>query len=321
MSLVKLRRPARARATPESGRLAAGGSGGGASRIEGEPLQKTRRRRQRGRPGANVTRSPEFAVECTATSVSAMPNGPPGPARRQSRGPGAGIFMALSAQTGSGKSTLANVIAGRLQPLAGTALINGVRVDGAPPTEARQVGHAPHLPGGRTCARTDRLAQNSSDGRPFRSRSPASSSAPQSWPLLPSARRDMAWMAEPLRRYALQMVGAGSWAERKIGDVPHGVEQLTQLGVGAASLAPTSSSLTSLRPGLSAREVDHLAEILAHLKAQGVTMIIIEHQTRFLFPLCDQVTVLNAGEVIFDGNGGRGSRRSRRPPSLSLRRT
>ena len=27
-------------------------------------------------------------------------------------------------------------------------------------------------------------------------------------------------------------------------------------------------------------------------------MIIIEHQTRFLFPLCDQVTVLNAGEVI-----------------------
>jgi ABC-type branched-subunit amino acid transport system ATPase component len=30
-------------------------------------------------------------------------------------------------------------------------------------------------------------------------------------------------------------------------------------------------------------------------------MIIIEHQTRFLFPLCDQVTVLNAGEVIFTG--------------------
>ena len=30
-------------------------------------------------------------------------------------------------------------------------------------------------------------------------------------------------------------------------------------------------------------------------------MIIIEHQTRFLFPLCDQVTVLNAGEVILTG--------------------
>jgi ABC-type branched-subunit amino acid transport system ATPase component len=40
------------------------------------------------------------------------------------------------------------------------------------------------------------------------------------------------------------------------------------------------------------------AKLLSQLKAQGVTMIIIEHQTRFLLPLCDQVTVLNAGEVI-----------------------
>jgi ABC-type cobalamin transport system ATPase subunit len=47
--------------------------------------------------------------------------------------------------------------------------------------------------------------------------------------------------------------------------------------------------------------ITHLAEILTHLKAQGVTMIIIEHQTRFLFPLCDRVTVLNAGEVILTG--------------------
>ena len=45
-------------------------------------------------------------------------------------------------------------------------------------------------------------------------------------------------------------------------------------------------------------ESDHLARLLGQLKAEGVTMIIIEHQTRFLFPLCDQVTVLNAGEVI-----------------------
>ena len=31
-------------------------------------------------------------------------------------------------------------------------------------------------------------------------------------------------------------------------------------------------------------------------------MIIIEHQTRSLFPLCDRVTVLNAGEVILTGS-------------------
>ena len=56
--------------------------------------------------------------------------------------------------------------------------------------------------------------------------------------------------------------------------------------------------------GLTHREVEHLAWILRELKGRGLTMIVIEHQTRFLFPLCDLVTVLNAGEVVPD----------RRPP-------
>jgi ABC-type branched-subunit amino acid transport system ATPase component len=62
--------------------------------------------------------------------------------------------------------------------------------------------------------------------------------------------------------------------------------------------APDIIVLDEPATGLSISEVEHLARLLGQLKAQGVTMIIIEHQTRFLFPLCDQVTVLNAGEVI-----------------------
>ena len=65
--------------------------------------------------------------------------------------------------------------------------------------------------------------------------------------------------------------------------------------------APDIIILDEPATGLSSREVDHLARVLAQLKAQGLTMIIIEHQTRFRFPLCDQVTVLNAGEVILTG--------------------
>jgi branched-chain amino acid transport system permease protein len=101
-------------------------------------------------------------------------------------------------------------------------------------------------------------------------------------------------------REALEMVGAGAWVGRAVGDVPHGVEQLTQLA-SVCVAGPDIIILDEPATGLSAPEVDHLAEILSQLKAQGVTMIIIEHQTRFLFPLCDRVTVLNAGEVILTG--------------------
>ena len=47
--------------------------------------------------------------------------------------------------------------------------------------------------------------------------------------------------------------------------------------------------------GLSPTEVEHVAEILADLKGAGVSVILIEHQPRFVFALCDEVTVLDAG--------------------------
>jgi branched-chain amino acid transport system permease protein len=120
------------------------------------------------------------------------------------------------------------------------------------------------------------------------------------WPWLPSGRRDSRTMQQKARS-VLDLVGVGRWSDRKIGDVPHGIEQLAQLA-SVCVAAPDIIVLDEPATGLSASEVSHLAEILASLKARGVTLIIIEHQTRFLFPLCDQVTVLNAGEVILTGS-------------------
>ena len=207
-----------------------------------------------------------------------------------------GHIHGLIGPNGSGKSTLANVIAGRLQPLAGATLVKGVRVDGASPSKRAKLG----------MRRTFQAAELVRELTPVQNvmvglfdRKPNIVQRAAFWPLLPSGRRDLAWM-EGRSREALEMVGARAWMGRAVGDVPHGVEQLTQLA-SVCVAGPDIIILDEPATGLSAREVDHLAEILTHLKAQGVTMIIIEHQTRFLFPLCDQVTVLNAGEVILTG--------------------
>jgi branched-chain amino acid transport system permease protein len=207
-----------------------------------------------------------------------------------------GDIHGLIGPNGSGKSTLANVIAGRLHPLAGSTLIKGVRVDGASPSKRAMLG----------MRRTFQAAELVRELTPIQnvmvglfSLKPRIIPRAPIWPLLPSGRRDMAWM-EGRSREALEMVGASGWVGRAIGDVPHGIEQLTQLA-SVCVAGPDIIVLDEPATGLSAREVDHLAEILSQLKAQGVTMIIIEHQTRFLFPLCDRVTVLNAGEVILTG--------------------
>jgi branched-chain amino acid transport system permease protein len=82
--------------------------------------------------------------------------------------------------------------------------------------------------------------------------------------------------------------------------MPHGVEQLTQL---AASCVGQPSILILDEPlaGLSAGEVAEVSTILRDLRASGVTIVVVEHQTRFVFEVCDDVTVLAAGELVKTG--------------------
>jgi branched-chain amino acid transport system permease protein len=208
-----------------------------------------------------------------------------------------GHIHGLIGPNGSGKSTLANIIAGRLRPAAGTVTIKGRRVERQRPPDRARLGlrrtfQAAELVGELTTR--DNVLVGAYSLVPGIARRAVV------WPLMQSARRDLSWM-EGRAATALGMVGAADWAGRKIGDVPHGVEQLTQLA-SVCVADPDIIVLDEPATGLSAREVEHLGNVLEDLKARGITMIIIEHQTRFLFPLCDQVTVLNAGEVILTGS-------------------
>ena len=204
-----------------------------------------------------------------------------------------GHIHGLIGPNGSGKSTLANIIAGRLRPQSGSILIKGQRVDGQAASDRARLG----------LRRTFQAAQLVRELPTSRNvlvglyaSVPGIVRRSAFWPLLPSGHRDGALMLSRAEQ-ALRAVRAGDWVDVRVGDVPHGIEQLTQLA-SVRVAGPEIIVLDEPATGLSMSEVDHLARLLGQLKAQGVTMIIIEHQTRFLFPLCDQVTVLSAGEVI-----------------------
>jgi branched-chain amino acid transport system permease protein len=208
-----------------------------------------------------------------------------------------GHIHGLIGPNGSGKTTLANIIAGRLRPQAGATLVKGKPVDGLPPSARAWLG----------LRRTFQAAQLVRELTASRNvlvglfdRVPGIVRRAPLWPLLPSGRRDGAAMLARAKQ-ELVSVGAGNWTERQVRDIPHGIEQLTQLA-SVTVAEPDVIILDEPATGLSMSEVDHLAKVLARFKAKGVTMIIIEHQTRFLFPLCDRVTVLNAGEVILTGS-------------------
>jgi len=245
---------------------------------------------------ADAVESPasQYAVECRNVGFG-YAEGPP-VLRDVSLAVRRGHIHGLIGPNGSGKSTLANVIAGFLRPQAGEVWVQGVRVEGAPPYRRAKLGLRRTFQAAEL-VREMTSVQNVMVG--LFDLTPGILARAAVWPFVPSARRDMARM-EGQSRDALRMVGAGAWTAAKVGDVPHGVEQLTQLA-SVCVAGPDIIILDEPATGLSAREVDHLSQILNHLKAQGATMVIIEHQTRFLFPLCDRVTVLNAGEIILTG--------------------
>ena len=208
----------------------------------------------------------------------------------------AGHIHGLIGPNGSGKSTLANIIAGRLRPVSGSIFIKERRVDGFGPADRARLGLRRSFQAAQLIKELT-TRQNVLVGAYGLAANVGLRSV--AWPLLESARRDMDRVSGRAVG-ALRAVGAGGWTDRRIRDVPHGIEQLTQLA-SVCVASPDIVILDEPATGLTHREVEHLAWILRELKGRGLTMIVIEHQTRFLFPLCDLVTVLNAGEVVLTG--------------------
>jgi branched-chain amino acid transport system permease protein len=207
-----------------------------------------------------------------------------------------GTIHGLIGPNGSGKSTLVDLIAGRLRPQSGTIEIDGRQLErGGPPERARN-GFMRTFQSA-VLVRELPTVDNVLVG--LYSRVPRVAVRGPIWPVLPSARRD----ARRMRSAALEslsFVGADQWARSRVADVPHGVEQLTQLAAACVS-GPSTLILDEPLAGLSPSEVEHAAAILADLKRSGVSVVLIEHQPRFVFALCDAVTVLDAGEVVASG--------------------
>lgn len=208
-----------------------------------------------------------------------------------------GTIHGLIGPNGSGKSTLVNLISGELRTMEGEIEVNGVRVE--------RLG-SPSRPGhglmrtfqSAVLVREIPVLENATVGLYSTVKRIAARSV--IWPMLPGAKRDYAAM-RARSGAALDSVGLErTWHPTLVRDVPHGVEQLTQLASAIVS-EPSVLILDEPLAGLSGSEIAHVATILHRLKERGVTIVVIEHQTRFIFDNCDDVTVIAAGELVASG--------------------
>lgn len=208
-----------------------------------------------------------------------------------------GSIHGLIGPNGSGKSTLVNLLSGQLTPRSGSIVLNGQEVSHLPASERPRYGLMRTF---QSAVMVKDLTTRDNVSIGLYSKYKWVLSRSLVWPFLPSGRRDgrsMAWNSSA----ALGRLGLGrEWVQAKVGDIPHGVEQLTQM---AAAFVGTPSVLLLDEPlaGLSSGEVDTIAQVLRDLSASGVTIIVVEHQTRFIFSVCDEITVVAAGQLVRSG--------------------
>jgi len=202
-----------------------------------------------------------------------------------------GEVVGIIGPNGAGKTTLFNAICGFVRPDSGRINYRGEPLLGTAPHRLARLGIARTLQGlglwpGLTVQEN---VVASSRVRP---------GLFSSLLALPSADRIEAELASKAHDI-LDQLGIGSYASAFPATLPYGVQKRVIIA-RALMAVPSLLLLDEPASGLSARDIDELAELIKQLRTR-MSVAVVEHHLDFVMAISDRVTVLNLGRVIASG--------------------
>jgi len=207
---------------------------------------------------------------------------------------GDGELRGVIGPNGAGKSTLLNLISGHLRPQSGTIEFDGERVDSLPAHRRARLGIAIVFQGARLFPGMT-VIENVMVGATAVTRSGALAAALR----IPSQRREERAIREAARQ-SLERVGLTEWCDRDAAILPLGQQRRMQVA-RALTAHPKLLLLDEPASGLRSAERDSLSALLEELKADGMSIMLIEHDVPMVMRVADRITVLDLGEVISEG--------------------
>ena len=193
---------------------------------------------------------------------------------------GAGEIVGIIGPNGAGKTTLMGSIAGLLEPSSGSVSLEGNDVTGWAPDRMLQAGVA-LVPEHRRIFTDLTVAENLRIGGvtvPARDRSDLLDEMMTLFPVL---------------------------GERR--DVPAGFlsgGEAQQLAIGRALMSrPRLLMMDEPSLGLAPALVDVVFDLLAELRSQGRTLLVVEQNASRMLEVSDRAYVLRSGEVVSSGTG------------------
>ena len=205
----------------------------------------------------------------------------------------AGSITSLIGPNGAGKTTLINMVTGVLPPTRGTIKLGGKLLSGRRPHEIARMGV-------RRTFQTVRLFsglsvhENLLIGRMSELLSRSRLSL-----LLPMMMGD----AEGRRRAdeVLKMLGLLHLANEIAADLPYGTQRRVEIARVLMS-QPAFALLDEPAAGMNEQETEQLVDDVRRIRAEGVTVLLVEHDMTMVMSVSDKVIVLNFGRKISEGS-------------------
>jgi branched-chain amino acid transport system ATP-binding protein len=207
----------------------------------------------------------------------------------------AGELRGVIGPNGAGKSTLFSLISGHLVPDAGAISYRGQRIEQFSPHQRARlrisiVFQASRLFRGMT------VLENVMVGAHVWSRHGFLAASLR----FPGQRREERQIQRRAEE-AIDRVGLGDWTGTNAESLPLGQQRSLQVARALCG-EPELLMLDEPASGLRAAERESLAALIAQLKRDGMTVMLVEHDVAFVAGLADVVTVLDLGSVIAEGS-------------------
>jgi branched-chain amino acid transport system ATP-binding protein len=199
-----------------------------------------------------------------------------------------GARHALIGPNGAGKTTLFNLLAGELRADSGQILLDGRDITRATPDARARAGL------GRSFQRNNLFETETVRQNLLFADIAAQGHGWHFWRRLTSDRRINAAVEAMARQVGLDEV-----LERPVASLSYGARRQLEIGLALMG-SPRVLLLDEPAAGMSADETERMLALIAGLP-HDLAVLIVEHDMDLVFAHADRITVLNYGQVLFEG--------------------
>ncbi len=205
-----------------------------------------------------------------------------------------GEILAIIGPNGAGKTTIFNLLSGVIPLTAGTIRFDARLINGLEPHAITRLGLARTFQTVRLFGNMTVL-ENVMVGRHVKTGYGLFGAAFR----LPHARSEERMISERSMDQ-LARVGLEAWADENALSLPFGRQRLLEIARALAT-EPMLLLLDEPASGLNRPEKEDLDSLIRSIRADGVTVLLVEHDMQFVMGIADRIVVLDYGQKIAEG--------------------